>query len=68
MSLDALAPPLDVAALAYFLLAIGIYRLISGGRALEARSLIGAIQTQRVRWMLNMARRENRMLDVLSGL
>jgi uncharacterized membrane protein len=65
MSIDALAPPLDVAALVYFLLAIGIYRLISGRRALEARSLTGAIQTQRVRWMLNMARRENRMLDAI---
>ena len=53
------------AALAYFLLAIGIYRLIAGARCLEARSLIGAVQAQRVRWMLNMAERENRMLDAI---
>lgn len=65
MTIDTLAPPMDVAALAYFLLAIGIYRLISGRRALEPRSLVGAIQAQRVQWMLNMARRENRMLDAL---
>ncbi len=65
MTVDSLAPPLDVAALAYFFIAIGIYRLISSRRALEPRSLIGAIQAQRVRWMLNMARRENRMLDAL---
>lgn len=65
MTVDAFAPPMDAAALAYFLLAIGIYRLISGRRPLEARSLVGAIQAQRVQWMLNMARRENRMLDAL---
>ena len=65
MTIDAYATPLDLAALAYFLLAIGIYRLITGGAALEARSLIGAIQAQRVRWMLNMAKRDNRMLDAI---
>jgi uncharacterized membrane protein len=65
MTVDALAPPMDAAALAYFLLAIGIYRLISSRRPLESRSLVGAIQAQRVQWMLNMARRENRMLDAL---
>lgn len=65
MAIDSLAPPMDAAALAYFLLAIGIYRLISGRRPLESRSLAGAIQAQRLRWMLNMAHRENRMLDGL---
>jgi uncharacterized membrane protein len=63
MTIDAFATPLDLLALAYFLLAIGIYRLIAGRRGLEARSLVGAVQAQRVRWMLNMAKRENRMLD-----
>jgi uncharacterized membrane protein len=56
---------MDAAALAYFLLAIGIYRLVSSRRALESRSLVGAIQAQRVQWMLNMAKRENRMLDAI---
>jgi uncharacterized membrane protein len=65
MTIDSLAPPMDVAAIAYFFIAIAIYRLVSSWRALEPRSLIGAIQAQRVRWMLNMARRENRMLDAL---
>ena len=59
MSIDAFATPLDLAALAYFLLAIGIYRLVAGARWLESRSLIGAVQAQRVRWMLNMAKRDN---------
>jgi uncharacterized membrane protein len=63
MTIDAFATPLDLLALAYFLLAIGIYRLIAGRRGLEARSLVGTVQAQRVRWMLNMAKRENRMLD-----
>ena len=65
MTIDAFATPLDLVALAYFLLAIGAYRLIAGAHALEARSLIGAVQAQRVRWMLNMAGRENRMLDAI---
>ena len=52
-------------ALAYFLLAIGIYRLVAGARGSSARSLIGAVQAQRVRWMLNMAKRDNRMLDAI---
>ncbi len=65
MRVDAFATPLDLAAIAYFLLAIGIYRLVAGARWLEARSLIGAVQAQRVRWMLNMAKRDNRMLDAI---
>jgi len=65
MTVDTFATPLDLAALAYFLLAIGIYRLIAGPRALEGRSLVGAIQRQRLRWMLNMAGRDNRMLDAI---
>jgi len=65
MSFDTLAASLDVLALGYFLLATGIYRLIVGSQRLERRSLIGAVQTQRVSWMLNMARRDNRMLDAI---
>ena len=65
MAIDAFATPLDLAALAYFLLAIGLYRIVAGARSLEARSLVGAIQAQRVHWMLNMARRESRMLDAI---
>jgi uncharacterized membrane protein len=65
MSLDAIAPPLDALALAYFLIAIGIYRFVVGRPGFERRSLVGAIQEQRVRWMLNMAKRDNRMLDAI---
>ena len=65
MSLDAIAPPLDLLALAYFALAVGLYRIVVGRAGLEDRSLIGAVQQQRVRWMLNMAKRDNRMLDAI---
>jgi uncharacterized membrane protein len=65
MSLDAIAPPLDLAALVYFALAVFIYRLIVARRAKTGGGLLGAIQEQRVNWMLNMARREQRMLDAI---
>jgi uncharacterized membrane protein len=65
MSLDAIAPPLDIAALAYFGMAVFVYRLIVARRATTGGGLLGAIQEQRVNWMLNMARREQRMLDAI---
>ena len=65
MTIDAYATPLDLAAFAYFLLATAIYRLVTGQRGLESRSLAGAVQGQRMRWMLNMAKRDNRMLDAI---
>jgi uncharacterized membrane protein len=65
MSLDRFASPLDLIAIVYFFLAIGIYRLIATIPSLERRSLVGAVQTQRVRWMLNMAGRDARMLDAI---
>ena len=66
MSLFELFSPLDLLALGYFLIAIGIYRFLTGPRALEGRSMPGAVQAQRVRWMANMAARaEHRTLDVI---
>lgn len=56
---------LDIAALVYFLFVIGIYRVLLGRTRLREGSLVGAVQAQRVRWMLNMGRRENRMLDAI---
>ena len=53
----------DVAALAWFVLTIFTYRLIAGCGSIEARSIVGAMQAQRIAWMRNMARRENRVLD-----
>ena len=66
MSLDSLAAPLDLIAIAYFFLAIGVYRFIASRAGLERRSLVGAVQQQRLRWMLNMAGRDdNRVLDAI---
>lgn len=58
--------PLDLAAFAYFVFAIGLYRWVVGPRGFEQRSMVGAIQAQRVAWMLNMARRgDHRTMDVI---
>jgi len=65
MSLDAIAPPLDIAALAYFGLAVFVYRLVVAWRAQAGGGLLAAIQEHRVNWMLNMAKREQRMLDAI---
>jgi uncharacterized membrane protein len=66
MSLDSLATPLDVIAIAYFFVAIAVYRFIASRAGLERRSLVGAAQQQRLRWMLNMAGRgDNRVLDAI---
>jgi uncharacterized membrane protein len=60
----------DAAAFGWFVLSIVGYRTIAEWGPLEARSIVGAIQRQRLAWMRNMARRENRVLDgmVLQGL
>ena len=65
MTLDAIAPPLDLAALVYFGLAIFIYRIFAARRAESGGGLMGAIQHHRLNWMLNMAKREQRMLDAI---
>ena len=61
---------LDVIAFAWFVLAIGGYRLVSEWGPWRRRSIVAAVQEQRLRWMRNMAARDNRMIDgiVLSGL
>jgi uncharacterized membrane protein len=59
--------PLDTIALLTFLASMLGYRMVSGraGRA-NHNSLIGAIQRQRVAWMLNMVRRgDHRTMDVI---
>jgi uncharacterized membrane protein len=60
----------DAVAFGWFILSIVGYRLFAGRRGLEDRSIVGAVQRQRVAWMRNMARRDNRVLDglVLQGL
>jgi len=65
MTLTPLMPDLDLMALAYFLGVIGLYRLVLHYTGLGNRSLVGAVQRQRMAWMTNMSQRENRMLDAV---
>jgi uncharacterized membrane protein len=65
MTLDALGPPLELAALAYFCIVVFAYRMVVARAGRAGRGLLGAIQAQRVSWMLNMARRDQRMLDAI---
>lgn len=60
----------DIAAFVWFTLAIVGYRLIAGFGPLERRSIVGAVQIQRMRWMTNMAVRDARIVDahLLGGL
>ena len=60
----------DIAAALWFGVAIFGYRLIAGFGPLERRSIVGAIQAQRERWLLNMAIRDGRIVDahLLGGL
>lgn len=63
--LDTIFTPLDLAALVFFLVVVVGYSLLTGPAGFKRRSLAGAIQSQRVAWMLNMARRDNRALDAI---
>ena len=57
--------PADALALVWFLFCTAGYNFVTGSRRLWKVSLVGAIQTQRLRWMANMARRQDRVIDVL---
>ena len=54
---------LDLIAVGWFLLTIVGYRLVAEWGPLEHRSIVTAVQQQRVAWMRNMAVRDNRTLD-----
>lgn len=56
-------PSLDLIAFIAFVILIGGYHAISGYRPLVDRSIVGAIQTQRVTWMRYMAVRDVRIVD-----
>jgi uncharacterized membrane protein len=66
LTIDQIFSTLDLVALAYFVAAIGMYRIVVGVHGFEHQSLIGAIQAQRVAWMANMAGRgDHRTMDVI---
>jgi uncharacterized membrane protein len=56
-------PLIDAAAIAWFLILVGAYWYLAGRGRLRARSIVGPVQDMRVQWMLNMANRENRLID-----
>lgn len=54
---------LDLIAFLTFVALIGGYHVITGYRPLVDRSIVGAVQAQRVAWMRNMAARDVRIVD-----
>lgn len=61
-----LLTPLDAAALGFYFISMFGYRMVTDRTAsMRKRSLIGAIQQQRLMWMHNMSRRDNRNIDIL---
>jgi len=56
-------PALDAAALAFFLIVAGGYQLLLRYSSLRRRSITGAMLPHRMAWMLNMAKRDNRLMD-----
>ncbi len=67
---ESAASSLDLAAAALFLVTLVSYGYITSFPSLERRSIVGAVQHQRVRWMQNMAARDVRIVDaqLLGGL
>ena len=58
--------PLDGMALLVFLVSVfGYGSFISSSLAAKRSNLVGAIQLQRLQWMLNMSRRHERAVDVI---
>lgn len=60
----------DLLAVAWFFLATIGYSQVAGREPLLSRSIVGAVQRQRVTWMRNMAVRDARIVDahLLGGL
>lgn len=61
---------LDMAAVAVYIVLFVGYGYVAGLEALERRSIVGAVQRQREKWMQNMAVRDTRIVDahLLGGL
>lgn len=63
-------PTLDLVAIAWFAIALVGYQLLADYGPVSGRAIAWAMQHQRVAWMLNMSRRDNRTVDaiLLGGL
>lgn len=57
--------PLDVAALVIFLMSMSLFRFFIGRYGFKRQSLNAAIQAQRLQWMANMVKRDNRAVDAI---
>jgi uncharacterized membrane protein len=68
--MNAPIPPLDLAALAWFAIALVAYQVLADYGPVSGRAIAWAMQHQRVAWMLAMSRRDNRAVDaiLLGGL
>lgn len=58
-------PPLDAIALVFFLVVAAGYRFALQMTGLRQRSIMGAMLPHRIAWMLNMAKRDNRLMDAV---
>lgn len=56
-------PGIDIAAFFWFVLCWAGYSVTARVPSLEQRSIVGAMQAQRLAWLHTMARRENRIVD-----
>ncbi len=63
-------PGIDIAAFTWFMVCWAGYSLATRIPAIEQRSIVGAMQQQRLAWLHTMARRDNRIVDaqVLASL
>lgn len=57
--------PLDVTALVIFFLSMALFRFFIGRYGFKRQSLNAAIQSQRLAWMANMVKRDNRAVDAI---
>lgn len=58
-------PALDAAAIVLFVVLTAGYRLIAFIPSVHKNSIMGTMMPHRVEWMLNMARRDNRLMDAV---
>lgn len=63
-------PSLDIVAIVWFAIALVGYQLLADYGPVSGRAIAWSMQHQRVAWMLNMSRRDNRTVDaiLLGGL
>jgi uncharacterized membrane protein len=56
---------LDLAAFLWFALLVSVFRFLAERKTRSARGIVAAVQAHRIKWMRNMAARENRLIDAM---